>query len=245
MIKRKFVIITAIILALLLTCCDRTNMPEMENETINETKNGDSDMKILAYSLAANCYLIYDEKSKKACLIDAPEYNDEIMEAFTSNELSLEYIILTHGHFDHILGASEFREKTGAKIVVHELDTEYLENPEKSMTSRYGGETISADITVKDNDILTFGDISLRVIHTPGHTKGSSCFVYEEEKIMFSGDTLFKDTIGRYDFYGGNYDTLMESLQKLKSLNENYTIYPGHGDSTTLDDEIAKNPYYR
>ena len=244
MIKRKFVIITVIILALLLTCCDRTNLSETENETINKTENGDSkDMKILAYSLSANCHLVYDEKSKKACLIDAPEYNDEIMEAITSNELSLEYIILTHGHFDHILGANAFREKTGAKIVVHELDTEYLEDPEKSMTSRYGGETVSADITVKDNDILTFGNISLRVVHTPGHTKGSSCFVYEEEKIMFSGDTLFKGTIGRYDFYGGDYNTLMDSLRKLKSFNKKYTIYPGHGDKTMLDDEVIGNPY--
>ena len=205
-------------------------------------------MKILKYTLgvcAANCYVVNDEKSGKACLIDAPEYDDKILNVISSKGLSLEYIILTHGHFDHILGANAFREKTGAKIVVHELETEYLKNPDKSLTSLQGGEIVLADILLKDNDVLTFGDISFRVIHTPGHSKGSSCFICENEKIIFSGDTLFKNGIGRFDLYGGNYNTLMESLQKLKSINENYTIYPGHGDNTTLENEITMNPYFK
>ena len=94
-------------------------------------------MKILTYTLgvcAANCYLLYDEKSGKACLIDAPDYDDNIMGSVTSPGLSLEYAILTHGHFDHILGANAFKNKTGAKIVAHEFETKYLENPDKSMT---------------------------------------------------------------------------------------------------------------
>ena len=205
-------------------------------------------MKIITYSLGlcyTNCYLVYDEKSGKACLIDAPEYDDKIMNVITSKGLSLEYIILTHGHFDHILGANMLKEKTGAKIAIYELDVEYLEDPNKSMTSLYGGETVSADIVLKEKDILTIGDISLQVIHTSGHTKGSCCFICKNEKIMFTGDTLFKSDIGRYDFYGGNYDTLMKSLQKLRSLKENYTIYPGHGDTTTLKNEVAGNPYFR
>ncbi|MCL2772223.1 MAG: MBL fold metallo-hydrolase [Oscillospiraceae bacterium] len=98
---------------------------------------------------------------------------------------------------------------------------------------------------LKENDILTFGDISLRVIHTPGHTKGSCCFICESERVMFSGDTLFKGNVGRNDLYGGNYNALMESLQKLKSIKENYRIYPGHGGTTTLDNEIVANPYFR
>jgi len=203
-------------------------------------------MKILTYRIgvaSTNCYLIYDEESKKACLIDPAVYSEKIMEVIFSKGLSVEYIILTHGHFDHILGANAFKEKTGAKIVAHEIETEYLENPAKSLTSIQGRETVSADVLLKENDVLTFGEISLKVIHTPGHTKGSCCFICESEKIMFSGDTLFKDGIGRYDLYGGNYNILMQSLQKLKNIKENYKIYPGHGDSTTLDREIAGNPY--
>ena len=203
-------------------------------------------MKILTHRLgvaSTNCYLIYDEESKKACLIDPAVYSKKIIEEIFTKRLSLEYIILTHGHFDHILGANAFREETGAKIAAHELEAEYLENPDKSLTSIQSRETVSADVLVKENDILTFGEISLKVIHTPGHTKGSCCFICESEKVMFSGDTLFKDGIGRYDLYGGNYNILMKSLQKLKNIKENYKIYPGHGDSTTLDREIAGNPY--
>ena len=204
-------------------------------------------MKILTYRLgiyAANCYLVYDEKSNKAVLIDPAVYDAKIINVISSKNLSLEYIILTHGHFDHILGANTFREKTGAKIAAHELETEYLENPDKSMSSIQGGEKVSADILLKENDVLTFGGISFRVIHTPGHTKGSCCLVCDNEKVMFSGDTLFKESVGRYDLYGGNYNTLMKSLQKLKSIEENYKIYPGHGGTTTLDNEIMGNPYF-
>jgi len=102
-----------------------------------------------------------------------------------------------------------------------------------------------AILLFKENDILTFGDISFRVIHTPGHTKGSCCFICENPKIIFSGDTLFKGNIVRYDLYGGNYNVLSESLRKLKAIKDNYKIYPGHGGNTALDDEIGDNPYFR
>ena len=181
-------------------------------------------MEIQTYRLGAvatNCYLAYDEKSRRACLIDPAVYDTKIMNVISTKELILDYIILTHGHFDHILGANAFKEKTGAKVAAHECEIEYLENPNKSMTSLQGGGVVSADIVLKENDILNFGDITLRVIHTPGHTKGSCCFVCESKKVMFSGDTLFKGSIGRYDLYGGNYVTLLESLQKIKSVREN------------------------
>jgi len=237
MIKNIFFVLAC---AVFLSSCGAGESDEFDN---GDLKN----MEILTYSLGdnfTNCYLIYDEKSKKASLIDAPQYDEEIMDAIFSKELSLEYIILTHGHFDHILGANAFREKTSAKIAIHELEAEYLEDPEKSMTFLFGGETVEADILLKDGDIIAFGDISLVVVHTPGHTKGSSFFVCETEKIMFSGDTLFKGNIGRFDFYGGNYDILMGSLQKLKSFENNYIIYPGHGETTSLEDEIANNYYF-
>ena len=202
-------------------------------------------MKILTYRLgmySANCYLVFDEQANKACLIDPAEYDSKIEDALDRHELSLEYIILTHGHFDHLLGANRFKEKTGAKIAAHELEAEYLENPEKSLT---GSEIIHADILLKDGDVLSIGDIAVKVMHTPGHTKGSSCFLCESERIMFSGDTLFKQGIGRFDLYGGDYSMLLASLKKLAAIGDNidYKIYPGHGGTTTLGEEIAGNMY--
>ena len=205
-------------------------------------------MKILTYRLGivdTNCYLAYDENSKKACLIDPAVYDEKIAKVIDDKRLSLEYIILTHGHFDHICGANAYKEKTGAKIASHELEAEYLTDPQKSLSSQFGGETVSADVLLKDGDIISFGDISLKVMHTPGHTKGSSCFICESEKVIFSGDTLFKGGVGRFDLYGGDYKILMESLQKLKAVGENYRVYSGHGGGTTLDKEIAENYYLK
>ncbi len=205
-------------------------------------------MKIITYVLgefATNCYLVIHEDTKKACLIDPAVYDVEIVNVLITGGITLEYIILTHGHFDHILGANIFKEKTGAKIVAHEADIEYLRDPLKSLTSIYGGGIIVVDQYIDENDVLVFGGVSLRVIHTPGHTKGSCCFACEDEEVMFTGDTLFKDSVGRCDFDGGDYNSMFLSLQKLKSLDQNHEIYPGHGDSTTLDDEKANNPYLR
>jgi glyoxylase-like metal-dependent hydrolase (beta-lactamase superfamily II) len=205
-------------------------------------------MKILTYILgdfATNCYLVIDEKTKKACLIDPAKFNMEIENTINNEGLILEYIILTHGHFDHILGANIFREKTGAKIVAHKAEEEYLRNPKKSLTSICGGGTIAVDQYIIENNILVFGDVSFRVIHTPGHTRGSCCFTCDDESVMFTGDTLFNGSIGRCNFYGGDFEVMISSLQKLKSLNQNYIVYPGHGVATSLDDEKANNPYLR
>lgn len=203
-------------------------------------------MKILTFILgefATNCYLVIHENSKKACLIDPAVYDDEIVNVIITEGITLEYIILTHGHFDHILGANIFKEKTGAKITIHGIEFEYLQDLLKSLTSLYSGGKIVVDKYINENDVLIFGGISLRVIHTPGHTRGSCCFTCENEKVMFTGDTLFNGSIGRCDFDGGDYNAMLLSLQKLKALNQNYRIYPGHGDFTTLDNEKATNPY--
>ena len=205
-------------------------------------------MKISTYvfgQFATNCYLVIDENTKKACLFDPAMYDAEIIKAITAGEITLEYIILTHGHFDHILGANSFKEKTGAKIAAHNAENEYVRDPKKSMTSLCGGGAIDVDQYINENDTLDFGDTSFQVIHTPGHTRGSCCFVCEDENVMFTGDTLFNGSIGRCDFYGGDFDVMLLSLKKIKSLKQNYTVYPGHGDTTTLNNEKAYNPYLK
>ena len=203
-------------------------------------------MKILTYvfgEFATNCYLVIDENSKRACLIDPAIYGAEIENTIITGGIALEFIILTHGHFDHILGAQMYREKTGAKIIIHETELEYPQDLLKNFALLYDREQIIVDKYINENDELIFGDISLRVIHTPGHTRGSCCFVCKDENVMFTGDTLFNGSIGRCNLYGGDYDTMLLSLQKLKSFVQNYTIYPGHGDATTLDNEKVNNPY--
>lgn len=202
-------------------------------------------MIILAYVLggiATNCYLVVDEDTKKACLIDPAVYDEKILKEIVTGGITLEYIVLTRGHFDHILGTNIFREKTGAKIIAHEADIVYFRDPLKSLPSIYEGGII-VDKFINENDRLIFGGISLRVIHTHGHTKGSCCFICEYDRIIFTGDTLFRDGIGRCDFDGGDYNSMLLSLQKLKSLEQNYKIFPGHGESTTLDIEKTNNPY--
>ena len=234
------VVIVVIVAAGVFGCGNKNTIEKIEraNEMVIST--------YVLTELESNCYLVYDEINKKACLIDPGVYDEGLMDFIAKENLVCEYIILTHGHFDHIAGAEAFKQKTGAKIAAHKLEEEYLTDPEKSMTFYFNNETVAADVFFCDGDTLSFGDFSLGVIHIPGHSKGSSCFVYEngDTKIMFTGDTLFKGNIGRYDFYGGDYDILMESLEKLKSLKVNYTIYSGHGDTSTLDHEIANNPYY-
>jgi len=130
-------------------------------------------------------------------------------------------------------------------VVAYKDEIEYFKDQMKDLTHAYGVGTIVVDKHVAENDVLIIGGISFRVIHTPGHTKGSCCFVCEDEKVMFTGDTLFKGSIGRYDFPGGDHDTILLSLQKLKTRTQNYKIYPGHGDFTTLNDEKAHNPYMK
>ena len=243
--KKTIIVFLAVFAAFACLSCDAE-----KTGAITEKTEEANEMAVSTYVLGdfeSNCYLLYDEKNKKACLVDPGAYDEKIMEFIEENGLVCEYIILTHGHFDHIIGAEAFKAKTWAKIAAHELEEEYLADPEKSMTFYFADETVSADVFFKDGDLISFGDFSLRVIHAPGHSKGSSCFVHESEnqKTMFSGDTLFKGTVGRFDFYGGDYETLMASLRKLRSLNENYKIYAGHGETTFLYDEIANNPYYQ
>ena len=194
--------------------------------------------------MGTNTYLVKDEKGK-AFVVD-PAVFDGKLEAFLEKENvnSLEYILLTHGHFDHIMGVKELKEKYGGKIVIHKKDEIAFTDSTVSLSSRFDSPINcpeKADITVEDGDTLPFSKGEIKVIHTPGHTEGGVCYILENE--MFSGDTLFKGSIGRSDFPGGNMLTLVRSVGKLKKLGVNYNVYPGHGDSTTMDYENKTNPF--
>ncbi len=197
--------------------------------------------------IGENCYTLTDEKSGLTAVIDPGAMTDELRAFLRTLPVgSVPYILLTHGHFDHILGAAEVRRMTGAKIVIHELDAPCLEDERESLADHECPgvqEYVHADILVHDGDEITLGALKLRVMHTPGHTRGGVCYLCEN--VIFSGDTLFCHTCGRTDFPGGSMADMMASLQRLSDLEGDYTVYPGHNRATTLGEERVKNRYMR
>ena len=208
-------------------------------------------MKIYLVHLShmdTNCYIVADEKTNEAVVIDPGEYTQKLVDKIEKENLQIKYILLTHGHFDHILGVHDLKEKTGAKVLIHIEDAGCLEDENKSLMSMIekGIQVpLKADMVFDEGDIITFGNVSLKVMHTPGHTKGSVCFVNEEERAIFSGDTIFYQTYGRTDFPGGSVDEMLKSLYRIYSLRGDYSLYPGHGIMTTVEKERKTNRYMR
>ncbi len=186
----------------------------------------------------ANNYLLID--GNEAVLIDCSGVKQEIL-----NELegkTLKYILLTHGHFDHVLGVNGMREKTGAKVLVNKNDVERMEESAHIMQT-FGVpnvDTPQADEFVNDGDELFFGNTKIKVIATPGHTQGCVCYMIDGK--LFSGDTLFRNSVGRCDLPGGDFSKLKNSVQDiLFKLDENTTVYPGHGPETSIGYEKQYN----
>ncbi|MEG2051142.1 MAG: MBL fold metallo-hydrolase [Oscillospiraceae bacterium] len=207
-------------------------------------------IKMMLGSIATNCYILIDDATKKAAVIDPAECSAELLDVLKSNDISsVDYILLTHGHFDHILGVSKLKKiYKDAKVAIHLLDADCLFDPNKSMasTSEYANEIqepLTADIILNDNDEFNLGEIGIKVLHTPGHTKGSICLICED--IIISGDTLFCKTVGRTDFEGGSMQDMLQSLKKLGNLKGDYAVYPGHNRETTLNEEREHNRYMR
>ncbi len=201
----------------------------------------------MEHEIFANCYLIEDEETGESAIIDAGWFERSIP-AVLSENIKLKYILLTHGHFDHILGVDGLKKATDADVVIHKNDEEHLIDPKKSLADGNFPEPqtpVNADITVCDGDVLTLGKNEIRVMHTPGHTRGSVCYILENERAIFTGDTLFCMTAGRTDFFDGSEADLNESLKKLVALDGDYKIYPGHSKDTTLERERTRNWYIR
>lgn len=199
--------------------------------------------KIVEPYFGENTYIVGDEKSRKCAVIDPGADYKDVIKVLDKNSLQIEYIILTHGHGDHIAGVKELRKATGAKVVAHCDEAELLIDSKKNLSSsmRWGAQEFEADVYVKDKEKLAVGDLKFSFIHTPGHTKGGMCIRVGDD--MFTGDTLFAGSMGRTDFYGGDYKQMEKSLKKLAKYEDNVRVYPGHGPSSTLGKEKTTNPY--
>jgi glyoxylase-like metal-dependent hydrolase (beta-lactamase superfamily II) len=197
--------------------------------------------------LEVNCYILGDEETKEAVVIDPGGDEQEILDSLKYHNLTLKLIIDTHGHFDHVDANQPLKEATGAQIAIHAADAQMLSKPSMEALFFTGNRlrTSEADILLKEGDVLTFGSYRLKVLHTPGHTPGGISLVLEGHPLVYVGDTLFAGSIGRTDFPGGDFNTLINGVrQKIFPLGDHFTVYPGHGPATTIGQERKYNPFF-
>lgn len=195
--------------------------------------------------LGANCYLL-DNEEKNCIAIDIGGSFATVSDYLDKHELNLSAIFLTHGHFDHIAGVQAAVDRFGCPVYIHEEDAAMLSDNEENLAAscgiRISTVTNAKIITFKNNDVFSISGIDLKIMHTPGHSPGSSCILCEN--YIFSGDTLFCESIGRTDFPGSDSIKMRESLLRLSEIEGNPTVYPGHGEHTTLEMEKKFNPYF-
>jgi len=189
-------------------------------------------------SWGSNCYIL--KSGSHAAVVDPSPQAEVILRHLEKEGLTLDMILLTHGHFDHIVSLDTLRDATHAPAYIHEDDAEMPSDSRKNafyhffrMERTYR----TPEHTFRDGEVLKLGEETIRVIHTPGHSKGSCCFLCGEDKLL-TGDTLFDGNYGRYDLYGGNPQTLFETLRGMRNLPQHLTIYPGHGDYAVLGEAL-------
>lgn len=187
----------------------------------------------------ANSYLLYDENQDEAVMIDPGDDASALMQHVKKSGKTLIAILLTHGHFDHIGAVAEIVEVTGAKVYIGTQDASMLENASQNLSASFSKIVIakSADVLINEGDTLHLAGLTIQVLHTPGHTQGSMCFIVDGQ--LFSGDTLFCNGVGRTDLPGGDLTQLGASLKRLQKLDRTLVVHAGHGKSTILGHEVA------
>lgn len=196
--------------------------------------------------MGVNCYLLMDEDNKKGVILDPGTATEELRRAVTETFSGIEWvgILLTHGHFDHIDGVQTMHELTGAPVMIHKGDGGMLGDNRKNLAEIFGCTCNFCQWDrLLEEETLEIGDLRLRVLSTPGHSPGSVCYLLENEGVMFSGDTLFENSIGRTDMPGASVQEMVQTLRMLKAWPGDYRVLPGHGDATTLQREREQNPW--
>ena len=202
-------------------------------------------IKMEVGSLGTNCYVVYDEATRDAAVIDPGGSADGIIAVLKKEKLTVKFIINTHGHADHVMANMRVKEATGAPILIHAADADMLTSGQRNLSAFIGGSVSCgpADRLLNDGDVLTVSEaLTLTVIHTPGHTPGGICLLAGE--VLFSGDTLFAESIGRTDFPGGSYRQLITAIkERLMVLDDAVKVLPGHGPESTIGWERKMNPF--
>lgn len=202
------------------------------------------DSRILGM-VGTNCYLLCNMDIKECVLIDPADSQDEISRMIDESGCSLKGILLTHGHFDHIMAADAVRDKYGVKVYASCDEKNTLEQPHINLGEAYGLKlSVKADVWHKDGEILKLAGFDIEALHTPGHTEGGSCYYIREIGVLFSGDTLFCGSVGRTDFPGGSMSEIVRSIkEKVMVLPDDTKVYPGHGEGTSVSYERENNPF--
>ena len=192
-----------------------------------------------------NCYFVYDEEKKEALVFDPPTDGAGIFSKLKENDITVAAIFLTHGHFDHIMGANELRDLASVKIYASEAEKDLLESAQLNVSTQVGRKyTVTPDVLLKDGDVVEIAGMKIKMISTPGHTEGSCCYLFEDAGYLIAGDTLFAGSCGRTDLPTGSGGKLSRSLKDvLMKLPDDVKVYPGHGESTTIGFERENNPF--
>lgn len=195
--------------------------------------------------ISTNCYIIVEESKKRALIVDPGGDADRIMNKIKELQVSVEAILLTHGHFDHMLAADTLREKYQVKVYLGQDDSELIKNPMENVSGMFGKPmSTHADVLLRDGQVLELAGFEIKVLATPGHTKGGVCYYIEKETVVFSGDTIFQASVGRSDFPTGSGASLSKSIrEKIFTLPEDTQLFPGHGDSTVVSYEKKYNMF--
>lgn len=201
--------------------------------------------KFVTGIISTNCYLVINEDTKQAVVIDPAACPSYLMSHIKSEGLKIEAILLTHGHFDHIMGIDGFLSEFDVPVYVHEEDADAMEDPVLNQASTYtSGYTFGKARYLRDRQTLELAGYTFQVIHTPGHTKGGCCYYVASEGVLFSGDTLFQNSVGRTDFVNSSTSDLVHSVrEKLFLLPDDTMVYPGHMGETKIGHEKKYNPY--